>query len=130
MNCRNCNSNIDYNYFSNCPGCGCELEKDELPKLDPSMRTSKKSRIWTYRLTNLLYVVSTAFVGMLGGAFVTYAIAAGIYIAVRSPESAPHAHCMEGATIGLLSFLGGAFLGTIAGTALATKRPILSKLAD
>ena len=130
MNCRNCNSNIDYNYLSNCPECGCELEKDDLPKLDPSMRKVRKKRIWIYRLTNLLYVVSTAFVGMIAGTVVTYAIAAAIYMAVRGPELAPHAHCVEGATVGILSCLGGAFFGSVAGTALAVKRPVLSKLAE
>lgn len=124
MNCRNCNSNIDYNYVSNCPECGGELEKDELPKLDPSMMTAEKRRKWTYRSTNLLYTLSLAFAGMFAGAMVTYVSFGAIYLAVRSPEPTPGAHCGEGMALGFLSLFAGAFLGTVAGAVLAVRRPV------
>lgn len=92
------------------------------------MRSGKDRRSWTYLVTNLLYVLSTAFVGMLAGAVVMYFSASFIYLAVRSAESTPGAHCGEGMAIGMLSILGGGFLGTVVGTALAVNRPILSKL--
>ena len=124
MNCQNCNTNIDYNYLTNCPQCGRELEKDNLPKLDPSLNSAKRSS-WTYKLTNLVWVLSTAFAGMLGGAVVTYFSAGIIYLALRAPETRPGEHCSEGMAIGFLSILLGGFLGSVAGTTIAVKRPVL-----
>ena len=71
MNCRNCNSIIDYNYVTNCPQCGCEVEAGDLPKLDPSIDSRTKKRLWTYRFANLWYVLTAAVVAMISGAVVS-----------------------------------------------------------
>ena len=127
MNCRNCNSAIDYNYQTNCPHCGCELEPESLPKLDPSMVHASKSRKWILRVMNLVYVLFTGAVGLVSGAVVLYATGAVIYLTLRGPETRPGENCAEGMAIGLLMVVAGSFLGTVAGTAFAVKHPISKK---
>ena len=126
MNCRNCNSEIDYNYVTNCPQCECEVESGGLPKLNPSLKARKK-KSWIYRLTNLWYIFTAAFTAMISGAVVLYFSAAVIYMALQTPETRPGENCAEGMAIGMLSILLGAFLGTVGGTAFALKHPILKR---
>ena len=127
MNCQTCNTKIDYNYLTNCPQCGCELDKGDLPELDPSLKSTKRGS-WTYGIMNVFWVLSTAFVGMLSGAVVTYFSAAFIYLALLSPERYPGAHCSRGMALGMLSILIGGFLGSVAGAAIAVKRPIFESV--
>ena len=127
MNCRNCNSRIDYNYVTNCPQCGCEVEGGNLPKLDPSIDSGTNRRLWLSRFASLWYVLTAAVVSMISGAVVLYLSAAVIYIAVQTPETRPGENCAKGMAIGMLSILLGAFLGTVAGTAFAVKHPILKR---
>lgn len=123
MNCRNCNARIDYNYLKNCPQCGCEVESGNLPKLDPSINSAKKKRVWIY-LANVAYVLFTGVVGLVAGAVTLYFSAAVIYMALQTPETYPGEHCARGMAVGMLSIFLGAFLGTIGGTAFAVKHPI------
>ena len=125
MNCRNCNTRINYNYLTNCPQCGCAVERGDLPKLDPSTTPVKKIRVWLYGLANLVYVLITAMVGLISGAVVMYFSAAVVYIALSTPDTYPGESCARGAAIGMLSILCGGFLGTIGGAVFAVKRPIL-----
>lgn len=128
MNCRNCNTRIDYNYVTNCPQCGSEVEGGDLPKLDPATMLAKKKRVWLYGLANLVYVLVTSLVSLIAGALVMYFSAAVVYIALSSPETIPGEHCARGMAIGMLSILSGGFLGTISGAVFAVKHPILNRL--
>src|SRR5687768_12779925 len=125
MNCRSCNTIINYNYLTDCPQCGCAVERGELPKLDPSAG-AQGERKWSYYLANIFYVLSASVVGMISGAVVLYFSAAGIYLALASPEPYPGAHCGRGMALAMLSILAGGFLGTVGGTAFSIKHPIRS----
>ena len=125
MNCRNCNTRIDYNYVSECPQCGCAMEGSGLPKLDPT--TSGKESRWPYYVANVIYVLVTSAVGMVGGAVVVYFTAAIAYIALSSPETVPGEHCAQGMAIGMLSLLTGGFLGTVGGAVFGVKHPARSE---
>lgn len=117
MNCRNCNTIIDYNYVTDCPRCGCAVEQGDLPKLDP---WRQKQSVWPY-LGNLIYVLVTSAVGMIIGAVVVYFSAAVVYMALSSPETFSGEHCARGMAIGMLSILTGGFLGTVGGTTFGIK---------
>jgi hypothetical protein len=119
MNCRNCNTGIDYNYVTNCPHCGCKVEGGDLPQPDPSLDFGRKKHVWSYRLANLVYVLFAAATGMVSGAVMLYFSFAVAYIALRSPETSPGQHCAEGMALGMLSVLLGGFLGTVGGTAFS-----------
>ena len=123
MNCRNCNTRIDYNYLKNCPQCGCEVEARGLPKLDPTINSAKKKRVWLH-LANVAYVLFTGAVGMIGGAVTLYFSAGVIYMALQTPETYPGQNCGRGTAIAMLSIFLGAFLGTVGGAAFAVKHPI------
>jgi hypothetical protein len=123
MNCRSCNTLINYNYLSNCPHCGCAVEQGALPRLDPSVE-AQKERGWSYYLVKILYVLSASVVGMISGAVVLYCSAAAIYLALASPEPYPGAHCGRGMAIGMLSILAGGFLGSVGGTAFSITHSI------
>ena len=126
MNCRSCNTLINYNYVSDCPQCGCAVERDELPKLDASA-VAPEQRGWFHYLTRILYVLSASVMGMISGAVVLYFSAAGIYLALASPEPYSGAHCGRGMALAMLSILAGGFLGTVGGTAFSIKHPIRSR---
>lgn len=125
MNCRSCNTIINYNYVTDCPQCGCAVERSELPKLDPSTG-AQGGRDWSYCVANILYVLLASGAGMISGAVVLYFSAAAIYLALSSPEPYPGAHCGSGMAVGMLSILGGGFLGTVGGTAFSIKHSIRS----
>ena len=127
MNCRNCNTIINYNYVADCPQCGCGVEGGNLPKLDSSTGSGQKETVWPYRLVNVIYVLLTSGVGMISGAVVLYFSAAVMYIALSSPEIYPGESCAKGTAIGMLAILTGGFLGTAGGTAFAVKHPVCSK---
>jgi hypothetical protein len=123
MNCRSCNTIINYNYVTDCPQCGCAVEQSDLPKLDPSTG-AQQERDWPYYLANIFYVLSASVVGMLSGAVVLYFSAGVIYLALASPETYPGEHCGRGMAVGMLSILAGGFLGTVGGTAFSIKHSI------
>jgi hypothetical protein len=130
MNCRNCNTIINYNYVTDCPQCGCAVEEGDLPKLDPSTRSGEKNRVWPYYVANSIYVLATSGVGMISGAVVLYFGAALVYIALSSPETYPGENCAQGMALGFLSILTGAFLGAVGGTVFGVKHPVLTKQAN
>lgn len=130
MNCRNCNTIIDYNYVTDCPQCSCALERGELPKLDPSTGSGKNKGVWLCYLANLIYVLVTSGVGMISGAVVIYFGAAGIYLTLSSPETYPGEHCARGMAFGMLSILIGGFLGTVGGASFGIMRPLLKQTSN
>lgn len=125
MNCRSCNTIINYNYVTDCPQCGCAIERSELPRLEPSTG-AQGERDWSYYVTRILYVLSASVVGMISGAVVLYFSAGVIYLTLASPEPYPGAHCGRGMAIAMLSILAGGFLGSVGGTAFSIKHPISS----
>ena len=128
MNCRNCNSIINYNYVTDCPQCGSAVEQRDLPKLDPA--SGQKKSVWSYRLANIIYVLLASVAGMISGAVVLYFSAAVIYISLASPETYPGEHCGRGMALGMLSILAGGFLGTVGGTAFAIKHQKTSRACN
>ena len=122
MNCRNCNTIINYNYVTDCPQCGCAVEERDLPKLDPLTTSRKQNRVWSH-LANLIYVLVASGVGLISGAVVTYFSAALLFSALSSPETYPGENCAKGAAVGMLSIMLGAFLGTIGGAVFSVKHP-------
>jgi hypothetical protein len=126
MNCRSCNTLINYNYLSDCPQCGCAVEQGALPKLDPSAG-AQEERGWSYYLTKILYVLSASVVGMIAGAVVLYFSAGVIYLALASPEPYPGAYCGRGMAVRILSILAGGFLGSVGGTAFSIKHSMSSR---
>ena len=130
MNCRNCNSIINYNYIADCPQCGCAVERGDLPKLDPSTASGQKQSVWSYCLANIIYVLLTSVVGMISGAVVLYFSAAVVYLTLSSPEMYPGQHCGRGMALGMLSIVTGGFLGAVGGTAFGIKHPIINQTSN
>lgn len=127
MNCRNCNTTINYNYVADCPQCGSAVAGGDLPKLDPSTGSGQKESVWPYRLVNVIYVLLTAGVGMISGAVVFYFSGAVLNIAFSSPETYPGESCARGTAIAMLTILTGGFLGTVGGSVFGVKHPVGSK---
>ena len=121
MNCKNCNAVIDYNYLTACPQCGDAVEGGDLPKFVPE----KKKSAWCYYLGNIIYVLTTSAAGAFGGAVTIWTSVGTVYKAVVSPDKFPGEHCGQGMMIGMLSFIVGAFLGTVAAAVFSVKHPIL-----
>ena len=132
MNCQSCNTRIDYYYLTNCPHCGSSIEPQgpiPFPPLTepPSLDSFRKRLNWKKRLVNFGYLIFSAGSFMIGGAIVVWVVAGltmKIIIDLVDPVQTPGEYCGLGSLVGLLSIVGGGFLGTIAGSALAIKRPL------
>lgn len=122
MNCKNCNATIDYNYLTTCPQCGSTVEGGNLPQAGPD----KKKRAWLYYVGNIIYVLMTSAVGAFGGATCLVFAAVALCKVLMPPSPYPGAYCALGNAIGFFSIMTGGFLGTVAGTVLTVKRPILT----
>ena len=73
---------------------------------------------------NLIYLLTISAAAMFAGAVVLYfgtAITAAAFF--RSSSTAVH-NCAEGERLAILSIWLGAFLGTVGGSAFATKNPV------
>jgi hypothetical protein len=125
MDCRSCNTIINYNYLTDCPQCGCAVEQSKLPTLEPPT-DAQEGRDWSYYVAKIFYVLLASGAGMISGAVVLYFSAAVIYLALASPETYPGEHCGRGMALGMLSILAGGFLGTVGGTAFSIKHSISS----
>lgn len=130
MNCRTCNSLINYNYVTECPQCGCVVEGGDLPTLDSSKRSKNNGGVWLRFLGNLVYVLITSAVAMISGAVVLYFSAALVYITLSTPEKFPGENCARGMAIGMLSILTGGFLGSVGGTAFGIKHPLFKEASN
>jgi hypothetical protein len=125
MDCRSCNTIINYNYLTDCPQCGCAVERSKLPTLEPPA-DAQEGRDWSYYVAKIFYVLLASGAGMISGAVVLYFSTAVIYLALASPETYPGEHCGRGMALGMLSILAGGFLGTVGGTAFSIKHSISS----
>ena len=123
MNCKNCNATIDYNYLTACPQCDSAVEGSNLPQAGPD----KKKIACCYYVGNIIYVLVTSAVGAYAGAICLIFSAVALCKVFLPAPPYPGAYCALGNEIGLFSIVTGAFLGTVAGTALTVKRPILKR---
>ena len=124
MNCQSCNTKIDYRFLSNCTVCGCAVEPTEgsqpelLPQFQP-VEPVRKRLTWTKLLVNLGYLLVSSVAGLLIGSVVIMVGGVLIIKAVGVTMG-----CGTGSFVGFLMLHGGAFLGTIGGSAFAVKRPL------
>ena len=132
MNCQSCNTRIDYYYLTNCPHCGCAIEAtgaSPLPPLPepPPLESFRRRLSWKKRVVNFGYLIFSAGSFMIGSALVVWVVAGltmKIIIDLVDPVQTPGEYCGLGSLVGLLSIVGGGFVGTVAGCALAIKRPL------
>jgi hypothetical protein len=132
MNCQSCNTRIDYLFLTNCAHCGCAVEPtdesqlERVPQFQP-IEPVEKRLTWKGRLANLVYLLVSSVAGLITGTVVLYVGGAFVFravIAVTDPDITPGEYCGLGSAIGFLLIVGGAFLGTVGGSAFAVKRPL------
>jgi hypothetical protein len=126
MNCQSCNTRIDYLFETNCSQCGCAVEPSGLtPNSTPDIQPPN-THSWKRVIGNLAYLLASSVAGMISGAVLVYVGAAIVFNAIYSGvDENPSVACARGSAIAFLSIVVGAFLGTILGSALAIKRPLL-----
>ena len=127
MNCKSCNTTIDYRFLTNCAHCNCEVEEGSLTQIDslPDPPSIQPGLPWRQSLINLCYVFATSAAGMISGAVVLYCLAAIVYRTFFMDVGGnPSTHCGRGMAVAFLSILCGAFLGTVGGSILAVKKPL------
>jgi hypothetical protein len=130
MNCQNCNTEIDYRFLTNCAQCGRAVEPADASQLEPlpnpqPLEPIRKRLTWTKILVNLVYVFFSSSSGMILGAVGLWTGAALFFRVFDAlyPDTL-RVGCGTGSAIGFLCLSGGAFLGTIGGTAFAIRRPL------
>ena len=132
MNCRSCNTTINYRFLSNCSKCGTEVKPEivppaiELPK-EVALAPPQKRASWIHLVANVFYVLISSLVGMVSGAIAVY-FTAGVFFSILLSNAAanPSESCARGTAIAMLSILSGAFLGTAGGSAFAVNRALQS----
>lgn len=135
MNCRSCNTTIDYRFLSNCSQCGSEVGPETVPRPEapPAIFVPapiEKRSHWSDVVANVFYVLISSAVGMVSGAVVLYFTAGMFFMVVLSGGGGnPSENCARGMAIGGLSILSGAFLGTAGGSAFATKHFVVKRSA-
>jgi hypothetical protein len=130
MNCRSCNTTIDYNFLSNCSECDTEVKPETLvPAVelfkDVPLVPQEKGVSWSRGVANVFYVLMTSLVGMVSGAVVVYFSAFLFFLLLPDQGGTPSENCARGMMLGMLSIISGAFLGTAAGSAFATKHFVI-----
>lgn len=129
MNCQNCNTKIDYRFLTYCIQCGCAVETTDtlqpqlLPQFQPVEPVQKRLG-WTRTLLNLGYLLVSSVAGLLIGGAVIFFGGVMIFRAVMAVIHPGPIGCGLGSMIGFMMLHGAAFLGTIAGSAFAVKRPL------
>jgi hypothetical protein len=136
MNCRSCNTTIDYRFLSNCSQCGTEVGPEIVPpatelRKGVALAPQQKRAAWIHPLANVFYVIISSLVGMVSGAVTVY-FTAGVFFSILLSNAAanPSESCARGTAIGVLSILSGAFLGTAGGSAFAIKHFVLKRAAN
>jgi len=115
---------IDYRFQINCANCETQ-ETSPFAPIEAPIESLEKRLTWTKRVVNLLYVLISSAAGMISGGVVMYFTGAIIYMAfLRSNDNVPHSCGGPGEAIAIFSIWGGAFLGTVGGSAFAIKKPI------
>lgn len=132
MNCKSCNTRIDYLFLTNCGHCGCavdptdESQLEKLPQFQP-IEPIERRFSWKRDLLNLIYLLVNSVAGLITGTVVIYVTGALVFkaiLAVVDPKPEPGEYCGLGSAVGFLLIVGGAFLGTVGGSAFAVKRPL------
>ncbi len=128
MNCQNCNTSNEYRFLTHCVHCHGKIEQSHplsVPDLSlQPVESTEKGFTWTKRVINLGYVFASSIAGMISGSVVVY-FAAVITYALFLPDGGNASErCARGAAIGFLSIVSGAYLGTVAGSVFAAKRPL------
>jgi hypothetical protein len=136
MNCRSCNTTIDYRFLSNCSKCGTEVGPERVPQAielpqKVALAPQEKRASWTHLVANVFYVLMSSLVGMVSGAVAVY-FTAGVFFSILLSSAAANSSesCARGTAIAMLSILSGAFLGTAGGSAFAAKHLIIKRAAD
>ena len=129
MNCQSCNTEIDYRFVTNCAHCDVAVQPQPVSQLQslPDPPPIEQRLSWTRRIANLVYLVVTAFAGMVSGTVVLFTVGAIVMKIVFDfvdPHPPPGKYCGIGNAIGFMLLYSGAFLGTITGSVLAVKRPL------
>jgi hypothetical protein len=127
MNCKSCNTEIDYRFLTKCDHCNGEIE----PTGNPIIATVEPERrfILVRSVINLAYVLVSSIAGMISGAVVVYFGGALVYLASFShTTTGDGSHdCARGTAIAMMLILSGGFLGTMAGSAFAIKNPVCKR---
>ncbi|HEU4510035.1 MAG TPA: hypothetical protein VFR78_17505 [Pyrinomonadaceae bacterium] len=136
MNCESCNTTIDYRFLSNCSKCGTEVRPETVPQAielpeKAAVAPQQKRVSWMHPVASVFYVLISSVFGMVSGAVVMY-FTAGVFFAVllSNPGGNPSENCARGAAIAMLSILFGAFLGTVGGSAFATRHCVANRAGN
>ena len=128
MNCKSCNTRIDYRFLTKCDHCDSEIEPGGTPAI-ASAAPIERSFKWMRGVINLAYVFVSSIAGMISGAVVFYFGGAIIYLTFFRHVSSgdPGYDCARGTAITMLLILAGGFLGTIGGSAFAIMNPLCKR---
>lgn len=124
MKCQNCNTSNEYRFLTHCMHCQGEIEPSHTYSNLHSVESVEKRLTWQQRVLNVGYIFASSVAGMISGAVVVYpaaVVTCSIFLPV--PEN-PSDACAQGAAIGFLSIVTGAYLGTVAGSVFAVKQPL------
>ena len=131
MNCKSCNTSIDYRFLTKCGHCDSEIESIGVPAIR-SPAPVERHFTWIHGLINLAYVFVSSIAGMISGAVVIY-VAGGIaYLALFSHVGSGNSseECARGTAIAMLLILSGALLGTVGGCVFAVKNLVFKPTAS
>ena len=125
MNCQSCNTTIDYRFQTNCAHCETDQPSLLVAPIEAPIASVEKRFTWTRRVVNLMYLLTISAAAMVSSALVLYCGSAIIYAHfLRNTVNTSHSCGGTGEAIAAFSILTGAFLGTVAGSVLATKNPV------
>lgn len=126
MNCKSCDTRIDYRFVTNCEHCGAEVKPAGLSQTDfQSAEPVQKRLTWRRRLGNLIYLLASSGAGMFTGSVTFFFGGALVFSILRGLDALPKSEgCGNGMFISFLVLVSGAFLGTVGGSVFAVKRPL------
>lgn len=133
MNCQRCNTTIDYRFLSNCSKCGSEVGPETVPQAielpqKVAVAPQQKRASWIRLVASVFSVLISSLVGMVSGAVTVYFTAGVLFsILLSNAGGNPSENCARGTAIGVLAILSGAFLGTAAGSAYATRHCVVKR---
>jgi hypothetical protein len=128
MNCKSCNTTIDYRFLTKCDHCDSEIEPAEVPAIASAAPVERRFK-WIRGVIKLAYVLVSSIAGMISGAVVSYFGGAMIFLAFFSHASTGDGShdCARGTAIAIMLILGGGFLGTIGGSVFAVMNPVCKR---
>lgn len=124
MNCETCNTTIDYHFLTNCPNCEpTQQAVNPIPDIHAT-EPVKRKHTWPRRIVNTLYTLTVSMASMFFGAMIViFSAMIAFNTILKDTDNTTH-DCGRGQMIGILCLLIGGFLGTVAGSAFAVKRPV------